>query len=265
MRISRTGYYEYLRRKKSNQQIEREALEGFVEDVFNEHRGRYGHRRINRELRKSGIVVSEKRVLRIMRKKGLKARATTRRYRVKKRIEAGDPRINLVEQVFTVSGKNKLWVGDITYVPTRKGFLYLATVIDVFSRKVVGWSMATHMRENLVIDALEQAVSRENPPDRGLIFHDDQGTQYTSHAFQKALERHGITQSVSRPGNPYDNAVAESFFKTLKTELVKERTYIDQEEARQEIFKYIELYYNTKRMHSTLGYMSPCDFERQSA
>lgn len=265
MRASRTGYYEYLGRRKSNQQIEREALERFVKDICFKHKGRYGHRRINLELRKSGIVVSEKRVLKIMREKGLKAKATTRRYRIQRRIEPGDPRINLVEQVFAVSSKNKLWVGDITYVPTKRGFLYLATVIDAFSRKVVGWSMAAHMRENLVIDALEQAVNREDPPGHGLIFHDDQGTQYTSRAFQKALERHGITQSVSRPGNPYDNAVAESFFKTLKTELVKGQTYEDQKETRQEIFKYIELYYNTNRMHSALGYMSPCDFERQSA
>jgi putative transposase len=262
--VSKSGYYEFRNRRKSNQQIEREALEGFVVEVFNEHKARYGYSRINRELRKIGITVSEKRVLGIMRAKGLQAKGTTRRYRIQKRIEPGDPRANLVEQVFTVPEPNRLWVGDITYIPTKRGFLFLATVIDTFSRKVVGWSMATTARENLVIDALEQAVGREDPGE-GLVFHDDQGTQYTSRAFQKALARHGITQSVSRPGNPYDNAVAESFFKTLKRELVKGRNYENQEEARQEIFKYIELYYNTKRMHSSLGYRSPVEYERMNA
>lgn len=260
--ISKSGYYEYLGRRKSNQQIEREALEGFVENIFIEHKGRYGYHRINLELRKTGITVSEKRVLKIMQEKGLKAKGTTRRYRVQKRIEAGDPRINLIEQVFTVPERNRLWVGDITYIPTKQGFLFLATVIDAFSRKVIGRSMATTARENLVIDALEQAVGRENPG-KGLIFHDDQGTQYTSKAFQKTLKRYRITQSVSRPGNPYDNAVAESFFKTLKRELVKGRSYENQKEAKQEIFKYIELYYNTKRMHSSLGYKSPVELRSQ--
>jgi putative transposase len=161
--VSKSGYYEFRNRRKSNQQIEREALEGFVVEVFNEHKARYGYSRINRELRKIGITVSEKRVLGIMRAKGLQAKGTTRRYRIQKRIEPGDPRANLVEQVFTVPEPNRLWVGDITYIPTKRGFLFLATVIDTFSRKVVGWSMATTARENLVIDALEQAVGREDP------------------------------------------------------------------------------------------------------
>lgn len=260
LKVSKSGYYEYLGRRKSNAQIEREVLEGFITDIFAEHKGRYGARRISRELAEKGILASDKRVAKIMRKLELSAKGTTRRYRRHRPIDPGDPRINLVEQVFTVPSRNMLWVGDITYIPTRRGFLFLATVIDTFSRKVVGWSMATTARENLVIDALEQAVGREDP-DPGLIFHDDQGTQYTSRAFQKALSRHGIIQSVSRPGNPYDNAVAESFFKTLKRELVKGRNYKDQEEARQEIFKYIELYYNTRRMHSSLGYKSPADYE----
>jgi len=264
LRISRSGFYEYLGRRKSNQQIEREALEGFVSDVFAEHKARYGSRRIKHELAAQGIRVSEKRVRKVMHNLDLVARGTTRRYRRQKRIEPGDPRLNLVEQVFTVSERNRLWVGDITYIPTQRGFLYLATVIDAFSRKVVGWSMSANMRENLVIHALEQAIGREHPKP-GFIFHDDQGTQYTSRAFQKALAAHGIIQSVSRPGNPYDNAVAESFFKTLKTELIKGRNYLNQEDARQEIFKYIELYYNTKRLHSSLDYMSPCDYECSSS
>lgn len=260
LRISRAGFYEYLGRRKSNQQIEREALEGFVSGIFENHKARYGSRRIKRELASQGIRVSEKRVRKVMQKLGLVAKGTTRRYRRQKLVEPGDPRMNLIEQVFTVSERNKLWVGDITYIPTKRGFLYLAVIIDAFLRKVVGWSMSVHIRENLVIDALEQAVGREHPQP-GLIFHDDQGTQYTSQGFQKVLAKYGMTQSVSRPGNPYDNAVAESFFKTLKTELTKGRRFADQDEARQEIFKYIELYYNPKRLHSSLGYLSPCDYE----
>lgn len=266
MKVSKSGFYEYLGRKKSDAQIEREAIEGFVVEAFERHKGRYGYRRINRELRKSGIVVSEKRVLRIMQKLGLAGKGATRKHRVQKKVEPGDPRLNLVERAFTVGERNRLWVGDITYIPTREGWLYLAAVIDAFSRKVVGWSMSERITEKVAIDAMEQAVGREGPPDDGsLVFHDDQGAQYTSRSFQRCLDSHGIVQSVSRPGTPLDNAVAESFFKTLKRELVKERSYGTRDEAKQDIFKYIELYYNRVRMHSTLGYMSPVEYERQYA
>lgn len=266
MKVSKSGFYEYLGRKKSDAQIEREAIEGFVVEAFERHKGRYGYRRINRELRKSGIVVSEKRVLRIMQKLGLAGKGATRKHRIQKKVEPGDPRLNLVERAFTVGERNRLWVGDITYIPTREGWLYLAAVIDAFSRKVVGWSMSERITEKVAIDAMEQAVGREGPPDDGsLVFHDDQGAQYTSRSFQRCLDSHGIVQSVSRPGTPLDNAVAESFFKTLKRELVKERSYGTRDEAKQDIFKYIELYYNRVRMHSTLGYMSPVEYERQYA
>lgn len=169
--------------------------------------------------------------------------------------------------MFEVDGRNRLWVGDITYVCTSEGWLYLAAVIDAWHRKVVGWSMSDRITEKLAIDALEQAVGRENPPpaDFSLVFHDDQGSQYTSRAFQRCLESHGIAQSMSRPGNPWDNALAESFFRTLKRELVDNRGYETREEAKQDIFKYIELYYNTRRMHSSIGYAAPCDLERDVA
>ncbi|NTU88706.1 MAG: IS3 family transposase [Actinobacteria bacterium] len=168
-------------------------------------------------------------------------KGTSPRYRRQKHVEHGDPRINLVEQVFTVAEPNLLWVGDITYISTKQGWLYPATVMDTYSRKVVGWFRSRNMRENLVIDALEQAFGRESPKP-GLIFHDDQGAQSTSKAFQRTLGKHGIIQSVSRPGNPYDNAVAESFFKTLKRELKKGAIFEDHDQARQAILKSIELY-----------------------
>lgn len=151
MKVSKSGFYEYLGRKKSDAQIEREAIEGFVVEAFERHKGRYGYRRINRELRKSGIVVSEKRVLRIMQKLGLAGKGATRKHRIQKKVEPGDPRLNLVERAFTVGERNRLWVGDITYIPTREGWLYLAAVIDAFSRKVVGWSMSERITEKVAM------------------------------------------------------------------------------------------------------------------
>lgn len=170
--------------------IEREALEGFVVEAFERHRGRYGYRRINRELRKSGIAVSEKRVLRIMQKLGLAGRGAARKRRIQKKVEPGDPRLNLEERAFSVGGRNGLWVGDITYIPTREGWLYLAAVTGAFSRKVVGWSMSEHITEKVAIDAIEQAAGREGPPDDGsLVFHDDQGAQHASRSFHDVWTR----------------------------------------------------------------------------
>ena len=262
LRVSKSEYYDYVKRRKSNAQIEREALEGFVAERFDLHKGSYGYRRINRELRRDGIVVSEKRVLAVMRKLGLQAKGASRKHKRAKAVEMGDPRVNLVDRAFDVEARNKLWVGDITYIGTGEGWLYLAAVIDAFHRKVVGWSMSERMTEKLVTDALEQAVGRENPPDD---FHDDQGSQHASRAFQRCLESHGTAQFMSRPGNPWDNALAESFFKTLKRELVNGKGYKTREEAKQDVFKYIELYYNRQRMHSSIGYSAPCDLERDVA
>ena len=266
LRVSRSEYYGHLSRPESNARIGREALEGFVVEKFEPRKGRYGCRRINREPGRDGIVASEKRVLAVMRRLGLQAKGTARKHGRAKPVEKGDPRVNLINRVFDVDARNRLWVGDITYIDTDEGWLYLAAVIDAWHRKVVGWSMSGRITEKLAIDALEQAVGREDPPDDfSLVFHDDQGSQYTSRAFQRCLESHGIAQSMSRPGNPWDNAVAESFFKTLKRELINDRRYKTRDEARQEVFKYIELYYNRQRLHSKNGYMAPCDLERDAA
>lgn len=266
LKVSKSEYYDYVKRRKSNAQIEREASEGFVAEGFELHKGRYGYRRINRELRKDGIVVSEKRVLNAMRKLGLQAKGATRKHRRAKTVEMGDPRVNLANRIFEVDARSRLWVGDITHINTSEGWLYLATVIDAWNRKVVGWSMSERITEKLAVDALEQAVGREDPPAGfSLVSHGDQGVQYTSRAFQRCLESHGIAQSMSRPGNPWDNALAESFFKTLKRGLVKGKRCKTRDEARQDIFKYIELYYNRVRMHSAIGYNAPCDLERDAA
>lgn len=217
MKASKSGFYEHLGRKKPNAQIGRGALEGFAVEAFERHKGRCGHRRINREPRKSGIVVSEKRVLRIMRKLGLAGRGATRKHRIQKKVEPGDPRLNLAERAFAAGGRNGLWAGDIACMPTREGWLYLAAMTGAFSRKVVGWSMSERITEKVAIDAIGQAVGREGPPNEGgLVSNGGQGAQYASRSFRRCLDSHGIVQSASRPGAPPDNAVAESFFKTRK-------------------------------------------------
>lgn len=175
----------------------------------------------------------------------------------------GDPRVNLVDRAFDAGARNKLWAGDITCIGTGEGRLCLATVIGAFHRKVAGWSMSGRMAERLVRDAPGQAVGREGPPDDfSLAFHDDQGSQCTSRALRRCLESHGIAQSMSRPGNPWDNALAESLFKTLGRELVNGKGHKTRGEAKQDVFKCIELYCNRQRMHSSIGYSAPCDLER---
>lgn len=209
MKVSKSGFYEYLGRKKPNAQIGREALEGFAVGAFERHKGRYGCRRIDREPRKSGIAVSEKRVSRIMRKPGLAGKGATRKRRIQKKVEPGDPRLNLAGRAFSAGGRNGLWAGGIACMPASEGRLRLAAAIDAFSRKAVGRSMSGRIAEKVAIDAIGRAVGREGPPDDGgLVFHDDQGAQHASRSFQRCPDSHGIVRSASRPGTPPDNAVA---------------------------------------------------------
>ena len=266
LRVSRSEYYDHLNRPKSNARIGREAPEGLVVEKFEPRKGRYGHRRINRELRRDGIVVSEKRVLAVMRRPGLQAKGTARRHGRAKPVERGDPRVNPINRVFDVDARNGPWVGDITYIDTDEGWLCLAAVTGAWHRRVVGWSMSGGITEKPAMDALGQAVGGEDPPDDfSLAFHDDRGSQHASRAFRRCLESHGMAQSMSRPGNPWDNAVAESFFKTLRRELINDRRCKTRDEARREVFKYVELHYNRQRLHSKNGYMAPCDLERDAA
>ena len=254
----------WLREEEEIQRTDRAGGPGgLVAERLGLHKGRCGCRRINREPRRDGIVVGEKRVLAVMRKLGLRAKGASGKRKRAKAVETGGPRVNLADRAFDAEARNKLWAGDITYIGTGEGWLYLATVIGAFHRKVAGWSMSGRMTEKLVRDALEQAVGREGPPDDfSLISHDDQGSQYTSRALQRCLEPHGIAQSMSRPGNPWDNALAESLFKTLKRELVNGKGYKTREEAKRDVFKCIELYCNRRGMHSSIGYSAPCDLER---
>lgn len=264
MKVSRSGFYEYLHRRKSNRTIENEALYEMIKEIFEENKGRYGARRIGLVLEKVNIKVNHKRISKIMSKNGLIAKGSRKIYHNYPKGKTYEEKENILNRVFKAERKNKIWVGDITYIHTKHGFLYLAVFIDIFSRKVVGWSMDTRIKEKLVLSALEQAIGREHP-EKGLIIHTDRGAQYTSKNFELALQSFGYKHSMSRKGNPYDNAIMESFYRTLKRELVKDSNYENPEQARIDIFKYIETYYNTKRMHSALNYMSPVEYELKNS
>ena len=222
----------------------------------------YGSRRIVVEPRKIGIVTNGKTMQRMMARKGLTSCRGPRKYRRGGR--ASDKGVNVLNREFSARKRNSVWCGDITYIPTREGWPCLATYLDPFSRKIVGWQVSSRINENPVIDTLDNAVNRENPGGR-LMVHTDRGSQYTSSRFCRELEDRGFVQSFSRKGCPYDNAVMEPFFKTLKSEPPLDRKYETWIEARQEIFKFIELYCNTRRPHSSLGNLSPVEYERQCA
>lgn len=263
LKISRSGYYDFLQRKKSKRTIENEALTEMITDIFIENNSRYGARRIKLVLEQRGVKVNSKRVSKLMSQHGLIAKGTRKNYHKSPSSKPYEEKENILNRVFTAHERNKVWVGDITYIPTKHGFLYLAAFIDIYSRKVTGWAMDTRLRDTLVLSALNQAIGREHP-EEGLLVHTDRGSQYTSQRFQALLMRYGFRQSMSRKGNPYDNAIMESFYRTLKRELVQDAHYDNPEQARQDIFRYIELYYNTKRIHSALGWMSPTQFEAQN-
>ena len=253
-----------MHRRPSKQQVEREILSEKIKAVFHEHKGRYGAVRITKVLHNTGIMTNTKRVGKLMHLMGLYAKGSRYKYKHYNRKGASLSRPNLINQIFKATAPNKVWLGDMTYIPTKEGTLYLAVNIDVFSRKIVGWSMSSRMHDKLVRDCFLQACGKEHPQP-GLIVHTDQGSQYTSSRYQSTLRQVGAQSSMSRKGNPYDNAMMESFYKTLKRELINDAHFETRAEAAQEIFKYIETYYNTKRMHSGLDYKSPKDFEKYNS
>ena len=257
--VSRSGYYEAKQRKKRDKATSREAVE--VAAAFQASGKSYGTRRISAALRKRGIDVGRYRARTLMRQQGLRTR-WTRRF-----ITTTDSRHdlavadNVLDRNFNPDAPNKAWVSDITYVYTTGRWLYLAVVIDLFSRRVVGWTMADRMHARLVCGALQLAIATRQPKP-GLIVHSDRGTQYASHDFQNLLKRHGLIPSMSGKGNCWDNAVAERFFLSLKIERVWQRKYATPIEAMHDIANYIVGYYNPDRLHSTLGYRSPIEHER---
>jgi putative transposase len=259
--VSRAGFYAWRTRPKSNHAGEDERLGVEVASIHAESRQRYGSPRVHAELRARGHRTSRKRVARLMAAQGLAARRR-RRFRVTTDSNHQFPvAANLLARNFTVKAPDVAWVTDITYIFTGEGWLYLAVILDLYSRFVVGWAMGDRITRQLTLDALTMALSRRHPP-RGLLHHSDRGSQYASTDYRKALDRWGITCSMSRRGDCWDNAVGESFFATLKVELVYDTAWATRAQARSELFEYIEVFYNNERRHSSLGYLSPLAFER---
>lgn len=259
--LSPSGYYAWLRRKPSDRARRDAELAAKIRRVHDDNRQVYGRPRIYAELKENGEHVGEKRVGRLMKQEGIEGVSRRRRGpKTTLRGEDARPAADLVERDFTANGPNQLWVADITYVPTQTGFLYLAVVLDVWSRKIVGWAMATHLRTELVLDALDMAVAQRRP--QQVVHHSDQGTQYTSIAFGLRCKASDVRPSMGSVGDCYDNAMAESFFATLECELLDLKRFNTQAEARMEVFDFIEGFYNPKRRHSSLGQISPVNFER---
>ena len=260
LNVNRSGYYAHKNAPLSAHKNEDKHLSALIVKSFNESNHTYGTERIQGDLQELGERVSRRRIGRLMKKTGLVCK-TIKKFKATTNANHNE-RIspNLLKRNFKVEAPNTVWVGDMTYIWTDVGWFYLATVIDLFSRKVVGWSMAYHMRTSLVNDAMQMAIWQRKPP-KGLIWHTDRGSQYASKEHRALLKTHKIQQSMSRKGDCWDNAVAESFFHTLKTELVFHQRYKTREQAHASIFEYIEVFYNRKRRHSSSGMMSPANFE----
>jgi putative transposase len=270
LRVSKSGYYAWRQRREAGHRSARAAedarLLALVRDAHQASGRTYGAPRVHEELREQGERVARKRVARLMRAGGLVARPASRRRPVTTDSDHGQPVApNLLGRRFGVdeiAGLNRVWVGDITYVPTREGWLYLAVVLDLKSRRVVGWATRANLEAALALDALRWALADRRPA-AGLLMHSDQGSQYVANDYQAMLAAHGLVCSMSRRGNCWDNAVAESFFSTLEHELLAGADFRSRAEARQAIFRYIEGWYNRRRRHSTLGYVSPVQYEQQ--
>jgi transposase InsO family protein len=259
--VSAQGFYAWRSRPTSQQQQRRDALLVEIRAVHAQFKERYGSPRIHLELRAQGVPCCVNTVAKLMHDNDIRAK-TARKFRNTTDSDHPLPVAdNLLDRQFAAQGPNERWVSDITYIPTREGWLYLAVVEDLYSRMVVGWSMADRMESRLVVDALRMAVARRLPGE-GLLAHSDRGSQYASEHYQRLLAEHGITCSMSRRANCWDNAPMESFYATLKKELVHHEDYQTRAEARASIVEYIEMFYNPKRRHSSLGYLSPAEFEQ---
>ena len=261
--VSRGGFYAWLTRPPSARAHSDETLSAKVRNSFLDSDRTYGARRVLRDILAEGIACGLHRIERLMRAQALRARPRRRRLPSdtgERSMSTMPP--NVLDRQFEAPGPNRKWVADFTYIWTAEGWLYVAAVIDLFSRLVVGWSMNAAMTAQLVTDALVMAIWRRGKPD-ALLHHSDRGSQYTSEQFQRLLADHGVTCSMSRLGNVWDNAAMESFFSSLKTERTARKTYRTRDQAKADVFDYIERFYNPKRRHSTLGYVSPMEFENQ--
>jgi putative transposase len=262
--VSRGGFYAWLTRPRSRRSRSDEELGAKVRDSFLASDRTYGARRVWHDVIEDGIACGLHRIERLMRQQALRARPRRRRLPpdLGER-QAGAVAPNVLDRRFEAAAPNRKWIADFTYIWTAEGWLYVAAVLDLFSRRVVGWSMSATMTAQLVTDALIMAIWRRGKPD-ALLHHSDRGSQYTSEQFQRLMADHGVTCSMSRSGNCWDNSAMESFFSSLKTERTARKTYRTRDEAKADVFDYIECFYNPKRRHSTIGYMSPMEFEMKS-
>lgn len=262
--VSRSGFYAWTRRTRSARARDDAQLRVHIAAIHKRSRGLYGAPRVHAELRAAGIPIGRKRVARLMRDLGIRSRSRRRFKATTDSKHALPVATNVLDRHFIVDQPDKVWVTDITYVWTAEGWLYLAAVLDLYSRRVVGFAMSARIDRQLALDALSSAAGQRSPKAR-LIHHSDRGSQYASADYQDALRTLGLTCSMSRKGNCWDNAVAESFFATLKTELVYLTRFATRTEARDAIFEFIEVFYNRQRRHSTLGFKSPVEFEKEFA
>ena len=261
LKVSRSGYYAWLVRPESERSCHNQSLLSEIRIVYQRSRRSYGSPRVTKELRESGHCCGEQRVARLMRENGIKAK-TVRKFRVTTNSKHNHTVAeNLLARRFTVACPNSVWVSDITYIWTTEGWLYLAAVMDLYARRIVGWAMSHRIDGELTLSALRQALTHRRPK-AGLIHHSDRGKQYAAGDYQTLLREHGVVCSMSRKGNCWDNAPMESFFGTLKQELVYQEQFVTRDEAKAKIFEYIEVFYNRQRRHSSAGSHSPVEFER---
>lgn len=261
LEVSPSGYYAWRDREPSARTRSDGQLAVQMRTIHQWSRGTYGSPRMHVELNDRGVKAGRHQVARVMRTVGLRGVCRRKGWRTTVRDQRARPAPDLVNRIFSADRPNQLWVADVTYVPTWTGFVFLAVVLDAFSRRIVGWAMATHLRTQLVLDALNMALSQRRPGD--VIHHPDQGSQYTSIAFGQRCRRHGVRPSMGSVGDCYDNAMAESFFATLECELIDRVTMRNAREAAQELFSFIEGWYNPHRRHSSIDYLSPANYERR--
>lgn len=261
LRVSTSGYYAFLEREPSTRQGEDERLKVHIGAIHVRSRGTYGRARVGQQLLREDVEVGKQRVARLMREMGLQGLPRKRFRRTTDSNHARPVAPNVLDRKFEAERPNQVWVTDITFIWTWEGWLYLAAILELFSRRVIGWAMQPHMRAELALEALHMALGR-CLPDVGLVHHSDRGVQYAAASYQAALDENNIVCSMSRKGNCWDNAVSESFFGTLKTELINRHSWLTRREAKNAVVDYIEGFYNPHRLHSSLGYVSPIEFER---
>ena len=261
LEVSRSGYYAWRTRPPSAREMANQVLSEQIETVYDENLGTYGSPRIYRELKDQGVGCSENRIARLMRLRGLRAKQTKRYRTTTKRNKADRAAANLLKGDFRADRPDQTWLADITYISTQEGWLYLAAIEDLYTRGIVGWAMSDRMTADLTIGALEMALERRQPG-QGVIHHSDQGSQYTDRRYQALLRAHGMQASMNSVGSWYDNAPMESFFGTLKSEWVYHSIYLTRDQAEADVFYYIEAFYNRRRRHSALDYLSPAAYEQ---